>query len=163
MALHFIAGIIASWASYYGNHPLVSVLVRFVHLAAIISGGGAALLMDFWILRTGNTGLTQKESILRMLRNVHVYIISWIVVVVVTGMVMTAADASTFLVSRTYWVKMTLVASTVINGDALLHAEGRIARLGIAAGWRRLANISLLSAILWFASLFAGTLLTVAA
>ena len=38
--------VIASWSSYYGGHPLVSVTVRYLHLSSILIGGGTAVALD---------------------------------------------------------------------------------------------------------------------
>jgi hypothetical protein len=80
-----------------------------------------------------------------------------------TGVLMTAADTSTFLVSKLYWIKMVTVGLLVANGFAMLMAERRARQIGVGEGWSRLVAVSTISAILWLTTLFLGTLLTVAA
>ncbi len=162
MAHHLLAGVIYAWSGYYGNHPFVSVFVRFAHLSAIALGGGSALLTDLWVLKAKNAQLTEKESVFQSLRRIHGYVIPWIAVLVVTGILMTLADFDTFWNSRIYWIKMALVAMLIMNGVTLLLAEHRTRRIGLAAGWRRLVRVSMISFILWITTLFAGTYLTVA-
>jgi len=59
-----------------------------------------------------------------------------------------------------YWTKLALVALLLANGYGLVVAE-RVARRGHA--WKRLAMGSAASLVLWFVTLFVGTLLTAAA
>lgn len=158
-----LIGLISWWNSYYGNHQLVSVSIRFLHLAGLIFAGGTGLFADRQVLRAARTGSDTPEAVLANLGKTHVHVISWILVVGLTGALMTAADTATFLVSKVFWIKMGVVALLTANGSALLFLERRAARGGAAAVWPHLILISSLSAILWLAALFMGTLLTVAA
>jgi len=79
-----------------------------------------------------------------------------------TGLLMTASDTATFLVSRLYWTKLCLVALLLGNGTGLLAAE-RAARRGGEAGWSWLALVSGVSFVLWLVVLFFGVWLTAAA
>ena len=47
----FLVPVADSWAAFYGDHRMVSVTVRFLHLAAIVVGGGSALAADRRTLR----------------------------------------------------------------------------------------------------------------
>jgi hypothetical protein len=163
MAVHLVASAVASWAEFYANHQLASVFVRFVHLTAIVMGGGAALLMDFRIIRASHAAIEQREKAFLSLKGIHRYVVVWLSVLVATGVLMTAAEYSVFLQSRVYWTKIALVAVLMINGMALLFAERNAQKRGIADGWRRLTTASMLSVVLWQTTLFAGAFLTVAA
>jgi len=85
------------------------------------------------------------------------------IVLGITGILMTAADSSTYFASKIFWVKMTLVALLLSNGAAIVLAERRIGRVGVAIGWRRLAITAAVSVLLWLTILYMGVLLTVAA
>lgn len=163
MFLTVTIGITSWWSSYYGNHQLTSVSVRFLHLVGIVMGGGTGLFADRQVIGAIRAGSQEREAVLAALSRAHAHVISWIVVIGSTGVLMTAADTSTFLVSKVYWLKMGLVALLVTNGVALFFAERRSRKLGVDAGWPRLAAISTLSAVLWLITLFMGSLLTVAA
>jgi hypothetical protein len=163
MLLTVQVGITAWWSSYYGNHQLASVTVRFLHLAGLVMGGGTGLFADRQVLGAIRVGSQEREAVLATLSRAHAHVISWIVVVGSTGVLMTAADTSTFLASKLYWFKMGLVALLVANGVAMFFAERRSRQLGVDAGWPRLVAISTMSAVLWLTTLFLGTLLTVAA
>jgi hypothetical protein len=86
-----------------------------------------------------------------------------LVLVALTGALMTASDAETFLVSRAYWIKMSVVGLLVLNGAGLLVVERRLQRVGLAFGWPRLVLVSAVSAALWLLALFMGVWLTTAA
>jgi hypothetical protein len=163
MALNWMPGFVNAWSGYYGNHQLVSVMVRFVHLSAIALGGGAALLTDYRVLRTRNAGVRERKLLLEFLDKIHGYVIPWLAVVAATGALMTAADIPTFLVSKVYWTKISLVVLLLANGIALLRAERHMLKTGIDAGFQRLVVVSTISIVLWQMILFAGTFLTVAA
>jgi hypothetical protein len=163
MPLTLLVGITAWWSSYYGDHQLVSVSIRFLHLAGLVMGAGTGLFADRQVLSAVRSRSQERETVLVTLNRAHAHVISWIIVVGSTGVLMTAADTSTFLVSKLYWIKMAMVALLITNGLAMLAAERRTRQVGISAGWPRLAAVSTISATLWLTTLFLGTLLTVAA
>ncbi len=161
--LPVLIGLISWWNGYYGNHQLVSVSIRFLHLAGLLLGGGTGLFADRRVLRAARTGSDTPEAVLEFLAQTHVQVIAGIMVVGLTGTLMFAADTATFLVSRVFWVKMGVVALLVANGSGILLLERKAARRGAAAVWPQLIVVSSVSAILWLTALFMGTLLTVAA
>ena len=157
-----IAPLVASWSSYYGDHQMVSVTVRYLHLAAVLVGGGSAVALDRKVLRAlGADGVTRR-AILAELRGSHRVVVPSLTVVALTGLLMTAADVDTFLASSLYWTKLGLVTLLLVNGGLLLAAESAAER---ASGqqWGRLAAVAAASLTLWLATLFAGTWLTVGA
>ena len=83
--------------------------------------------------------------------------------VAATGVLMTAADWSTFEVSRLFWIKMGLFALLVVNGGALVVAERRYAEGADVEKWRRVILASGASCLLWLLILLIGEWLTVAA
>jgi len=161
--LSFLVNITSWWSSYYGNHQLVSVFIHFLHLAGLVLGAGTALFADRQVLRAARLGPPEREAVLMILDRAHPYVVSWFIVVGSTGILMMAADTSTFLSSILYWIKMAMVVFLLANGLTMLFAERRARRLGVSAGWPRLVTISTISVILWLVTLFLGTLLTVAA
>ena len=158
-----LVGVVAWWSSYYGNHQIASVAIRFLHLTGIIMGGGTGLFADRQVLRAAISAPAEREAVLVTLSRAHAHVISWILIVGITGALMTAADTATFLVSKVYWIKMALVGLLIANGIALFFVESRTRRLGAATEWPRLVLVSTISAVLWLTTLFLGTLLTVAA
>jgi len=71
---------------------------------------------------------------------------------------MLLADLETFWSARAFWIKMSLVALLLANGAVLQQAE-RLARTLPAKAWRQLKLTSVVSLVLWFAVLLAGTIL----
>jgi len=163
MVLSLLASVITAWSSYYSDHQLLSVTIRFFHITGLVLGGGAGLWTDWRILRTAQTGTSEKEAVIKLLSRAHVYVIPWMIVLVGTGVLLTAADTAAFFVSRVFWVKISMVVLLVLNGIALLLLENRARQDGVNAVWSKLVLTSFLSALLWQTTLFAGTLLTVAA
>jgi hypothetical protein len=163
MLLAVLVGITEWWSSYYGNHQLASVSIRFLHLAGIVMGAGTGLFADRQILGAVRAKMQEREAVLAAVNREHAHVVSWIIVIGTTGVLMTAADTSTFMVSKLYWIKMAMVGLLIANGIALLLAEQRARKIGVDAGWPRLIAVSTISAILWLTILFLGTLLTVAA
>jgi hypothetical protein len=157
------AGITTWWPSYYGNHQLASVAVRFLHLAGVLMAGGTGLFVDRQVLDAIRAGTQERENALVILGRTHIRVLSWMALIALTGVLMTAADAETFLPSKLYWLKMALVLLLLLNGAAMYLAGRRSRRIGIDSGWPRLAATSAISAVLWLITMFLGTLLTVAA
>jgi hypothetical protein len=150
------------WNEYYGAHQLVSVGIRYLHLAGLMLGGGTALAVDRQVLGATRGTSADRQAAHAMLQRAHRVVVPSLALVVTTGVLMTASDTSTFFASRLYWVKMSLVLVLVLNGALLVAFEGAVSR-GHASAWARLGAASALSLVLWLLILFAGTWLTVAA
>jgi hypothetical protein len=152
------------WSTYYGDHQVVSALIRYLHLAALMVGGGTALAIDRVVLGTARRRTAdRRQAALTALRGSHRVVVPALVVVAVSGVLMTAADWATFEASKVFWTKMALFALLVVNGAALVAAER-----GYAAGadldrWRRVILASAASCVLWLVILWIGEWLTVAA
>lgn len=150
----------AAWAAFFGAHQAVSVTVRWLHLAGLIVGGGVAVAADRRIL---GADVASRPAALTSLDASHRTVIWALVVVALSGALMTASDTETFLGSRLYWTKMGLVVALVLNGVALLRAEILASRDSVGPGWTWLRVTSAISLVLWLAILYAGLWLTVAA
>jgi hypothetical protein len=148
------------WAAAYGDHRLLSVSIRFLHIAGLVIGGGTAIVTDRAILRGARGSSDERVSAMASLHRSHRTVVPALVLVVSTGVLLSAGDLSTFLASRIYWVKLALVALLLVNGAGLVAAERLAARRD---AWRRLAFGSAASLTLWIVLLFVGTLLTASA
>jgi cytochrome c oxidase subunit IV len=151
---------VAWWASAYADHRLLSVSIRFLHIAGLVIGGGTAIITDRAILRGARGAADERASAMATLHRSHRTVVPALVLVVATGVLLSAADVSTFFASPIYWTKLSLVALLLVNGAGLVAAER------LAAGrnaWRRLALGSAASLTLWIVLLFVGTLLTASA
>ena len=41
-----VGALVNSWAAYYSDHQMVSLAIRYLHIAALMIGGGTALAID---------------------------------------------------------------------------------------------------------------------
>jgi hypothetical protein len=153
---------IDSWADLYGNNQIVSVAVRYLHLAGIVVGGGTALAADRQVLRALRSGPSAREGMVSALRGAHRIVVPALAVIVTTGLAMTLSDTETFLVSPPFWWKMALVGLLLLNGLGLVAAERAVGGER-PRGWLWLALTSAASVLLWLVTLLAGVWLTVAA
>jgi hypothetical protein len=157
-----LASAVDGWAAYYGDHRMVSVTVRALHLGGLILGGGTALLVDRRVLASLRKGGAAREASLAELDGSHRVVVPALGLVVLTGLLMTASDTATFLNSRLYWMKLGLVTMLLLNGTGLVAAE-RAAKRGRTSGWSWLAVVSGVSFVLWLVILYFGVWLTAAA
>jgi len=152
------------WAVYYADHQMASLIVRYLHLAGLMVGGGTALAMDRLVLYAAwRPGAATPSSAVEAVRHSHAWVVPALGVVVGTGLLMTLADLPTFQASPLFWVKMASVVVLLTNGGLLLAAERTCAARGVAAGWARLVTSSGASLVLWLFILWMGAWLTVAA
>jgi hypothetical protein len=158
----FISTAVESWAGFYGHHQLVSVTVRFLHLAGIVVGGGTALAADRQVLKAARGGPSERSGVVAALDSAHRVVVPSLAVVATAGILMTASETETFFGSRLYWSKMGLVALLLLNGVGLLAAERAVAA-GKPKAWTWMGLTSSASLVLWLTILFIGVWLTVAA
>jgi uncharacterized membrane protein len=152
------------WSAYYGDHQMISLTVRYVHLAALMVGGGSALAIDRVVLGTARRRTEdRRQAAMTALSGSHRVVVPALIVVTITGVLMTAADWSTFEVSKLFWSKMALFAMLVANGGALVAAERRYADGVVIEKWRRVLLASGASVLLWLLILWVGEWLTIAA
>jgi hypothetical protein len=151
---------VAGWARFYGDHRIVSVTVRYLHLAGLLVGGGTAVALDRRVLAARRLLEPERSAVLDALEASHRVVVPAIGLVMLTGALMTASDTTTFFASRLYWSKMALVTLLLANGAGLFFAEAR-ARQG--GGWTWLRTVSAASLALWLIILYVGAWLTAAA
>jgi hypothetical protein len=96
--------------------------------------------------------VADRPQHLRELHAVHRWVITGLVVVVVSGLALLAADIETFFGSWIFWTKMALVALLLLNGLGMLRAEVSLEKdAGQASpAWGALRRGSIVSLALWF-------------
>ena len=169
----FVASIIASltavaqpFAQLYAASVPLQTGTAFLHFAGLLTGGGFAIASDRAVWRAARSrDVVVRRHLLEELDAVPRPVLIGLSVVLVTGVVLTLADVGTYLVSWTFWTKMSLIALLLANGWWL----GRIAR-GLRAtgldpkrsrrGWQLLLASSAASLTLWLAVTLAGVILT---
>jgi len=149
------------WSSYYGNHQAVSISIKALHLAGTMVGGGAAVALDRQVLLALRQPPAGRAAVLAQLEAAHRVVLPALVVILLTGILMTAADLETFLNSPLFWTKVGFTVVLALNGALLMAVEASARRT--PAGWGRIAASATLSLALWLVILYLGTWLTVAA
>ena len=148
---------LSSWASIYANSASVRTALGFAHVGGLVASAGPALMMDRAILRAVRAGSSARGAHLAELEATHPLVLSGLLVVLVSGLLLMAADIETFLQSVTFWIKMGLVTLLILNG-------WRLRRLGretgsVHAALRPLGRAAIASIVLWTLTTLAGAAL----
>jgi len=152
------------WSAYYSDHQMVSLSIRYAHLAALMVGGGTALAIDRVVLGTARTRTDDRRRAAFIAMNgSHRVVVPALAIVTGSGVLMAAADWNTFVESRLFWFKMFSFGVLVLNGMALVAAERAYAKSTDVLMWRRVVLASGASCLLWLLILWMGEWLTVAA
>jgi hypothetical protein len=149
---------IDSWNAMYANHAVLRTAIEFAHIGGLVAGGGSALAADLATMRSARAIESVRAAELQLLRRTHVVVIIGLVTVIVSGVLLFAADIDTYLYSRVYWIKMGLVLLLLVNGVLLRHGERRAAR-GDAGAWAQLHYTAVASVVLWLVTTLAGAAL----
>lgn len=152
------------WSAYYSDHQMVSLSIRYLHLAALMVGGGTALAIDRVVLGTARTRTDdRRRAAFIAMKGSHRVVVPALALVTGSGVLMAAADWTTFVQSRLFWLKMISFGLLVLNGMALVAAERAYAKSTDVLMWRRVVLASGASCLLWLLILWFGEWLTVAA
>jgi hypothetical protein len=149
------------WADFYGHHKPVQAGIEFLHVGALLVGGGFALASDRAALRALKADLSQRKHVLREFASIHTPVIAALSVSAASGLLMLASDVGTFLVSPVFWTKMTLVLVLLANGylvkrtDELLNADPSPGN----RAWTRFRLGAIASITLWLGTTLAGVVL----
>src|SRR3979409_1903229 len=92
----------AGWGSVYANHALLRTLVTFAHVASLVVGGGAAIAADRATLFAAGPHGPARPAPLGVLYATHRVVIGSLVLIVVSGLMMFAADVESMLYSRVF-------------------------------------------------------------
>jgi hypothetical protein len=159
----FASAALTWWSAMYSDHQAVSVIVRFLHLAGILVGGGTALVADRHLLAAISRDVVARNAALALAGASHRIVVPAVALMALTGALMATADLETFLNSRLFWIKMLIVGLLLLNGGGLVLSERAAARSSGDRDWVRLRMASAVSVVLWLSALLAGTWLTVGA
>ncbi len=133
-------------------------MVAFVHVAALIIGGGLALATDRATLMAYKQDDVNRRSRLKELVGTHRVVLMSLALIAVSGILLFAADFDTYRYSRFFWGKMGLVGLLVVNGALLWSAETRANR-GDHQAWGMLRLTALASIALWLLTTLGGVAL----
>ena len=149
----------SAWAAVYSNHAALRIGVTFCHFAGLMAGGGLAVAADRATLRLARASEEARITHLQELHTVHRVVITGLVLTIASGAMMVGADLDAIAASGIFWIKMALVALLVVNGTVMQRAE-RAAFAAPEVGWPRLHRTAIVSLVLWFLIVLAGTVLT---
>ena len=147
-----------NWGSFFANHGSVRTLVTFLHVGAILGGGGAAVTADRGILAVLRLDDHARLQQLTVLRQTHRIVVAGLACIALSGLLLFASDVDSFLYSKMFWTKMSLLGLLLVNGAVLVSAEDRAVR-GAAGAWRTLRFTAFASVALWFLVTLAGVAL----
>jgi hypothetical protein len=150
--------LLQTWGSFYANHAAIRTLVAFLHVGALIAGGGLAVAADRATLTATLDDERTRQSLLETLAGTHRLVVGSLVLIAASGFLLFASDFETFLYSRFFWIKMGLVVLLMINGLILWRAERR-ALSGDHAAWGALRFTAMASITLWFLTTLGGVAL----
>lgn len=144
------------WASVYSNHAALRSAIDFLHVGGLLGSGGAAIAAD----RAALTAHRRPDLAdwLDSFHTTHRVVLIGLVVILISGLLMLAADLNTYLYSRVFWTKMALFVLLLVNGSQLLRTEGAAGR-GDDLADRRLRVLAGASVALWFLVTLAGAAL----
>ena len=162
-----LAAVFSPWQSLYSDSLALSTTVTTVHIVSLLLSGGLAIAADRATLRALRRPVEERALPLAELGSVHRPVVITLTVLMVSGLLLFAADVETFAVSWLFWVKMGLIVLLLANGAALYRTERRLgadlededpdvpARL-----WSRLGRSARASLGLWLLVAVLGTVLT---
>ena len=154
----FLTHAIARWAEIYSGSAPLRTFVAFVHVAGLVGGGGAAVVADRATLIATRRGSMLGRAQIEAIHNTHRVVVLGLAAVIVSGILLFAADLETYASSKVFWTKMAMVAALMING-ALLTQLGRREAPADVRLRRSLRWTAVISFALWFLTTLAGTAL----
>jgi hypothetical protein len=158
------------WRRLYSHSTLVSTLVLFGHIGGLLAGGGLALAADRATLRVDVSDDAERARHLEELARLRTPVAAAFGVAAVSGALLFLADVEAFATSPIFWAKMLLIALLIANVAVMVRVEGAL-RAGPVQGplessivarerlWRRRRLNAVVSAVLWFVLVLAGTAL----
>jgi len=173
LSIDQIARWLEPWNHLFSHSTLISGTVLGLHILALFLGGGLAVAADRSTLRARSRDRATRLHQLREVQAIHPAILSGLAVLFVTGVLLAAADVTTFLPSPFFWIKLSLVVLLLVNGGVLTLTERRMnAELAQdaradptmdaaeASLWRRMAMLAWFSIALWTATAIVGIVLS---
>jgi len=150
-----VSHVVAWWAALYSGSAVLRTVVSFFHVAGLVGGGGAAIAADRATLRATRQGLVVTRRQLVAIHNTHRAVIIGLAAVILSGVLLFAADVPTYAPSKLFWIKMAMVAALMINGAFLVRVGRGVAEPDDRAR-RTMRWTAAVSLALWFLTTLAG-------
>jgi uncharacterized membrane protein len=147
-----IVDLLKPWNDFYSHSKTTVTIVTFFHIGGLLLAGGLAIAADRGTLRALRIAAADRHHYTRELHTVHRWVITGLVLVVLSGLAMLASDFETFWGSPIFWIKMALVVILLVNGLGMTRAERMLERDASesAPGWSALRRTAVSSLVLWF-------------
>jgi hypothetical protein len=101
-----------------------------MHIGGLVAGGGGAITVDLATITAARTRSSTLMTQLDLLKRTHVVVILGLIALVVSGVLLFAADVDTFISSRIFWMKMGLMVALLANGVLLIRSERNATHAG---------------------------------
>jgi hypothetical protein len=157
------------WNDLFSHSKLVSGSVTGAHIIALLFAGGLAIAADRSTLRAYARDRTTRVYQAREVQAVHAPVLVGLGVLAASGILLALSDVETFFPSPVFWIKLTLVASLLVNGGVLTVTE-RSLNTSVASGldaspaedrlWSRMRVLAWTSVTLWTATAVVGIVLS---
>lgn len=149
---HTLVDLFKPWNDFYSHSKTTITIVQFLHIGGMLMAGGFAIAADRGTLRALRLPATERGRHSNELHAVHRWVLTGLIVVVLSGLAMLASDFETFWGSPIYWIKMTLVVILLVNGWMMTRAETSLERdaSDSSPAWRTLHRTAVSSLALWF-------------
>lgn len=156
--LERLVAAVEPWSTAYSNSSVLPVALTFIHVAALMIGGGLALGADRIVLKTsGSADARVRGATADAVGDVHRIVVSALVCSLVSGVLQLAADLEALVGMRVFWLKMGLVSLLLLNGAVMLRDERALRRdPDQIAGFRALKIRAATSVVLWLGIVLAG-------
>ncbi|HXT19100.1 MAG TPA: hypothetical protein VN706_25960 [Gemmatimonadaceae bacterium] len=146
-----LVDLLKPWNDFYSHSKTAETIVQFLHIGGLLMAGGLAIAADRGTLRALRIAASDRTHYTRELASVHRWVITGLVVVVLSGLALLTSDLETFWGSAIFWIKMALVVILLVNGLFMTRAEAVIERGDdSAAAWQTLHRTAVSSLTLWF-------------
>ena len=132
--------------------------LTFLHLTALLGGGGAAIVEDRAVIWHAPADDEMRRRRAHQALRAHRIVVGGLAVLVMSGVLLFAADLDFFLHSWLFWVKMGFIALLAVNG-AWLASIARAIERGEARLWPRLRATAVVSLTLWLSVTLLGAAL----
>lgn len=154
-----LVALVEPWASFYGDSPLAQTLVTFAHVGGLVIGGGMAIASDRTTLRLSSD--VERRRHLLDVAHLHRIVLAALTTIILSGLMLFAADVEAHWASRIYWVKMVLVGLLLANGARMRRIEAAATGDAVvtAAHWRAFRGTAVASLTLWLTVTLAGVAL----
>jgi hypothetical protein len=150
--------VLESWSALYSNHAALRTAIEFLHIGGTAAGGGSAVVVDLATIAAARESAAIRPALLLVLKRTHTIIVLGLAAILVSGVLLFAADVDSFLYSRIFWLKMGLMVLLLINGTVILRVERQAIR-GDEGAWSRLNLTATASLVFWSLTALAGTAL----